>query len=187
MQLGLRLARRPLRSAPKSAVAVPEKCRQKEAAKILHRVRPVVVGIAALAAALFSLPTGAVPDWAARPGTIWHALSQPNGARVYLDAVVVGKIEARQNPPYFVIREFFDKNARIIVYAPPPRELRLGQTVDVEGTLSTLPTGDRALVSVVVLAYLDSQGNLLYHGPLLKGPFKPTPWRSGRRLLPPGP
>jgi len=149
---------------------------------MLHRVRPVVVGIAALAAAFLSLPTGAVPDWAVRPGTIWHALSQPNGARVYLDAVVVGKIEARQNPPYFVIREFFDKNARIIVYAPPPRELRLGQTVDVEGTLATLPAGDRALVSVVVLAYLDAQGNLLYHGPLLKGPFKPTPWRWKRPL-----
>jgi hypothetical protein len=96
--------------------------------------------------------------------------------------VVVGKIEARQNPPYFVIREFFDMNARIVVYAPPPRELRLGQTVDVEGTLSTLPTGDRALVSVVVLGHLDAQGNLLYHGPLLKGPFKPIPWKWKRPL-----
>jgi hypothetical protein len=73
-------------------------------------------------------------------------------------------------------------NARIVVYAPPPRELRLGQTVDVEGTLSTLPTGDRALVSVVVLAYLDARGNLLYHGPLLKGPFEPTPWKWKRPL-----
>jgi len=112
-----------------------------------------------------------------RPGTIGHALAQADETQVYLDAVWVEKIKAHQNPVYFVVRECFDRNARMIVYTPPSPELRLGQTVDVQGTLTTLWNRERALVEVTVFGYLDKNGKLLYHGPLVKGLLEPTPWQ----------
>ena len=96
-------------------------------------------------------------------------MSLPDGSHVSLDAVVVDKIRARQCPAYFVARGFFDPKARLVVYTPPPSLLRYGQTVDVEGTISTLANGVRAILGPTVRGYLDKDGKLLYHGPLLKG------------------
>ena len=140
--------------------------------KVLWRLAVSCVVVCLL---LTSIASG-TPEWMNRPGTIGHALSLPDGSRVCLDAVVVDKIRARQVPAYFVIRECFDSTARLVVYAPPSPLLRFGQTVDVYGTIDTLPNGSRAIVNASVFGYTDSEGDLLYHGPLIKGLLAPTAW-----------
>ena len=112
-----------------------------------------------------------------RQGTIGHALSLEDGSRVYLDAVVVDKIKAKQDPPYFTIRECFAAADRLVVLTSPSLQLRLGQTIDVEGTISTLENGSRAIVDPTVHGYTDVDGKLLRHGPLIKGILGPTPWQ----------
>lgn len=59
----------------------------------------------------------------------------------------------------------------------PSPDLRVGQTVDIEGDMTTLPDGTRALTNVTVWGYTDQTGNLLYHGPLIKGLFAPITWQ----------
>ncbi len=111
-----------------------------------------------------------------RPGTISHARTLADGSSISLDAECVDKIVTGSAPAYFVIRECFDSNSRILVMTQPPPELRMGQTVDVEGVISTLSDGQRAIISPTVYGYTDSEGNLLYHGPLVKGPWQPIAW-----------
>ena len=77
-----------------------------------------VVVILSVSAAL------AAPDFRLRPGTIGHALLQPDGAAVHLDAETVAKIRFRESPQYFTVAEFFDRNTRLVVLAPPPPEIR---------------------------------------------------------------
>ncbi len=129
-------------------------------------------------------PVLGATDWMTRPGTIGHALSLADGSHVYLDAVVADKIRARQKPAYFVVRECFNPKDRLVMNIPPPPDLWTRQTIDVEGILTTLPNGHRALRNVTVFAYLDAEGNMLYHGPLIKGLLEPTPWQW-KTALPP--
>ena len=121
------------------------------------------------------ITTPATSDWMTRPGTISHAMMMPDGAHVYLDAVVVDKIRAKIEPAYFVIRECLKPNDRPIVLTQPSPDLRLNQTVDVEGTLTTLPNGHRAVVSTTVWGYLDRNGDLMEHE-ILKGFMQAIPW-----------
>ena len=114
--------------------------------------------------------------WSERPGTINNAMTLADGATINLDAVCVEKIRGDQNPAYFVARECFDPDSRIVVLITPPASLRYGQTVDITGTLTTLSNGYRAIENPSIYGYLDSNGNLLYHGPLVKGIEEPTPW-----------
>lgn len=115
------------------------------------------------------------PEWTERPGTIAHAKTLAGGAHVYLDAVVVEKIRAGQNPAYFVIRECFDGASRIAVLARPSPLLRRGQTLDVDGVITT-SGGQRVIVDAAVWGYTDRDGNLLRYGPLIKGLQQATPW-----------
>ena len=48
--------------------------------------------------------------------------------------------------------------------------------LDVEGDMTTLSDGSRAIINAKVYGYTDSDGNLLYNGPLLKGLDSATPW-----------
>jgi|GEM_PF-5191479 len=112
-------------------------------------------------------------DWTTRPGTIKHALTLADGSTVSLDAEIIDKIVASGSPAYFVICECFDSKSRIVVMTQPSSELRLGQTVDVQGVISTLSDGQRVIVSPTVYGYTDRDGNLLYHGPPIKGPLEP--------------
>jgi len=146
----------------------------------MHRnlTLPLVVS-AVLAAALLTSGVWAaeVPDWMARPGTIGHALTLRDNSHVYLDAVVVDKIKAKQRPDYFTVHECFSARDKIVVLTPPSPELRLGMNVDIEGDITTLPNGRRAITNVGVFGYTDRDGNLLRHGPLIKGLLEPTPWQ----------
>ncbi len=123
---------------------------------------------------LASVAQGA--DWMVRPGTIAHAKTLSDGASVSLDAELVDQIVTTDYPAHLVIRECFDRNARIVVVAEPSSDLRPGQIVDVQGVMSTLADGQRAIISPSIYGYTDRYGNLLYHGPLVKGPSQPIPW-----------
>lgn len=143
----------------------------------LSRAKIGMVLIALMALMAFPVSAYCSADWMNRPGTIGHALSLKDGTSVYLDAVVVDKIKARQNPAYVLIRECFDSKSRIVILTQPLYELSLGQTIDVEGTMITLADGQRAIVDPIIKGYLDRDGNLLLHGPLIKGLLEPTPWQ----------
>ena len=134
-----------------------------------------VMYLLATSIALSAVQASAPPGWAARPGTIGHAMTLPDGSHVYIDAVLVDKIRAKVSPGYLVVHECFAPGDRLIVLTRPAPELRLGETVDVEGTITTLPNGHRAIINPTVYGYLDAQGRLLLHGPL-KGFNSPIAW-----------
>ena len=146
--------------------------------KVQHPRKLAIANLIVLAAAVFApLPVYAAPNWLARPGTIADALSQPDGSNVLLDAVEVDKIRAHQTPSYFVIREMWRQDSRIVVYTAPPDVLRRGQPIDVEGVMGTLPNGVRAILNPRIVGYLDSAGDLLLRPVLMKGLDGPNPWQ----------
>ena len=98
------------------------------------------VGILVLAAAILALPAFSAPEWITRVGTIAEVLSQPDGSAVYLDAVEVDRIAAHSTPSYFVIREMWKVDSRIVVYTTPPAVLRQGQQIDVGALLALFRT-----------------------------------------------
>ncbi|MEN6520053.1 MAG: hypothetical protein ABFD46_02740 [Armatimonadota bacterium] len=135
--------------------------------------------ICSLMVAMVLLAVGAYavePTWTTRPGTIRHALEQTDGTSVYLDAVRIRKNRPSDNPAYYVVGECYKCESTIIVLASLPEGFQIDQTVDVEGTLTTLDNGYRAVTNVTIYAYLDRDGNMLYHGPLVKGVLSPTQW-----------
>ncbi len=134
------------------------------------------LGIALLVVLALSTTVAASFDWQSREGTVKWAEGFADGTHVYLDAVEISKIRAQQSPPYIVIAECFSWRDKLVAFTQPSPELRVGQTVDVEGDLTTTESGDRALTNVTVWGYTDSAGTLLYHGPLIKGLLEPTPW-----------
>jgi hypothetical protein len=102
-------------------------------------------------------------------------MTLPDGTQVDLDAVIVDKIKAHQQPAYFVIHEWWDPASRMIVVARPSKDLRVRQMVDIEGTLASLPTGERAIVDAKVTGYLNSSGDLAA-APIVKGLLEPLSW-----------
>ncbi|MDO8586901.1 MAG: hypothetical protein Q7T82_07655 [Armatimonadota bacterium] len=141
--------------------------------------------IAALAAFIFSLSAAASPSWMQRPGTIAHACAQPDGIHVYLDAVIVDKIKARQEPAYFVVREPWASDSRIVVSVKPPSVLRMGFVVDIDGVMGTLATGERTILDARVIGYFNAGGELLQYAKVLKGYLAPTPWQWKAELTDP--
>ncbi len=134
------------------------------------------LGMACFALLALSVNAAASFDWQTRAGTIEWAKGLADGTHVYLDAEEISKIRAQQSPAYIVVQECFSANDKIIVLTQPSLLLRVGQTVDIEGDLTTLDSGDRAIINATVWGYTDSSGTLLYHGPLVKGIGAPTPW-----------
>ena len=151
----------------------------------MHRnlTLPLVVS-AILAVALLTLTSGvwaatALPDWMVREGSIYHAMTLEDGSSIYLDAVIVGKIQTAAHPEYFTIHEVYrrkDLDGALAVVTPPSPDLRIGQNVDIRGVITTLPNGQRAIIDAIVWAYADKEGNILRHGPLIKGLLERTPW-----------
>jgi hypothetical protein len=127
----------------------------------------------ALAGSVLAFDT---PDWMIRVGTVPHAITLADGSHVCLDAVEIEKIGAKESPAYLVIKDWFDPHSKLLVMTQPSPELRMGQTIDVEGTISTLEDGRRAIVNPTVLGYTDEEGNLLLSGPRMKGFDEPFPW-----------
>jgi len=154
--------------------------------KVIGRTA-LAVGIAVVTLFVLSATLAASPDWMQRVGTIGHAVTLQDDSHVYLDAVEISKIRGSQTPPYLVIAECFSPRDKIIVLTQPAPELRVGETVDVEGDLTTLESGDRAVVNATIWGYTDSSGTLLYHGPLIKGLLEPTPWewKANLTIVPP--
>jgi len=114
------------------------------------------------------------PDYLHRVGTIARAVTEANETLVYLDAVTVDKIRAADG--YFVIHEPWDIQSRIVVLTQPPTAVRMGQMVDIEGTVDTLVGGQRVIFNASVIGYFNEQDYLLLHPPFMKGFLQPTPW-----------
>ena len=73
----------------------------------------------------------------------------------------------------------------VIVYAAPSDVLRLGQDVDVEGTLDTLPNGLRVITNPRVIGYYNESGSLLQQCPPTKSlPGFTAPWQWKADLPP---
>ncbi|MEN6521082.1 MAG: right-handed parallel beta-helix repeat-containing protein [Armatimonadota bacterium] len=133
----------------------------------------VLASILCLATATMAL----VPEWMTRPGTVANAISQDDDTHVYLDAVVIDKIITREATPYFTVRETWNATSRVCILAMPNELLRRGQLLDIDGYLTTLPSGERAIKNVIVWGYTDKDGTLLVHGgPTSKGIMAPQPW-----------
>lgn len=146
----------------------------------MGRYRTTGLPAVCLLLAILLLASGAwasVPDWMTRSGTVANARSLPDGSHVYLDAEDIAKIRAIPSTPYIVIVEPFSRKDRLVVLTTPSQELRLGQLVDIEGDMTTLPSGDRAITDATVWGYTDKNGVLLTRGgPLCKGIMDATPW-----------
>ena len=136
----------------------------------------VILALIVISAVCPATAASDTPDWMVRPGTIGQAMALPDGSSVYLDAVGVDKIKAKIAEPYFTIHECFSMRDRLVVLSTPDGRLRMNQTVDVSGTLTTLSNGSRAIANPTIYGYTDQDGKLLYHGPLIKGLLGPTPW-----------
>lgn len=143
-----------------------------------YRTTAQVSVILILAVILLASSVGATPpDWRTRQGTVGWALSLQDGTHVYLDAVIIDKIRASIPDPYFTVRECFYAADRLVILSPPSTLLRMGQLIDIEGDLVTLPNGDRGLQNVTVWGYTDKDGVLLTRGgPLCKGIWNRTTW-----------
>jgi hypothetical protein len=140
-----------------------------------RRIVFCLVVLTAICAA--AMPVFATPEWLSRPGTIAYAVSEPDGTTVYIDDVTIVKIKGNQNPAYFVVQEQWESNSRIIVSAVPPDTLRLGQDVDIEGTVGTLSNGLRIILNPRVIGYFDESGELLKKCPLMKSLAGITDWQ----------
>ncbi|MBP6962863.1 MAG: PQQ-binding-like beta-propeller repeat protein [Armatimonadetes bacterium] len=125
--------------------------------------------------ALLCLTAGigqAAMDYAAGPGTIGYALTQPDGARVSLTMVIIGRVDTAG----VSVHEWWDKTTFIPALFSPPPALRPGQTIDLEGIMTTLPRGGRAVLCDRIACYLDRYGYLTPSVPPLKGLFDPSVW-----------
>lgn len=148
----------------------------------MWRVRLIAGIVMAAALPLLFISASAqafVPTWMQREGTLYHAMMLVDGSHIYIDAVIIYKIKTEVSPAYFTIHEVYqtkDLKSAISVLTPPSPQLRLGQTVDIEGDITTLPNGQRAITNVTVYGYTDKEGKLLRHGPMIKGVYKRTLW-----------
>ena len=111
-----------------------------------------------------------------RDGCIGAALNFPDGSAVSLDCVQVSKIITHASPQYYVCQEIFSPQDKIIMLVTPSPLLKIGAILDVQGSLTTLDNGFRALTNVQYWAYTDEQGNILCNAPIMKGINAPAYW-----------
>ena len=94
------------------------------------------------------------------------ALAQQEGQTVVCEAAVA-EIAARNNPPYFVLRDEFrtsnEPESRIVVLCRPP--VHLTGVVRVTGTLGRLPNDELCILNPTVEGLFDQQGRPLYWMP----------------------
>ncbi len=136
----------------------------------------VVCAVMAVALASNAWATPA-SDWLTS-SEISKAMSLPDGSHVSLRLEEIVKI--KNDPAYIVIAEPFHRKDRLICLTYPSPELRLGQVVDIEGDLTTLANGARALQNVTVWGYASESGELTYHPSIIKHLSDETPWRWGK-------
>ncbi len=139
-----------------------------------------VAGVGLVVFALFlvaaSVSVAALPELAS--SEISRAVSLPDGSHVSLRLEEIVKI--KNDPAYIVIAEPFHRKDRLICLTYPSPELRLGQVIDVEGDLTTLANGARALQNVTVWGYASESGELTYHPSIIKHLSDENPWPWGK-------
>lgn len=114
-----------------------------------------------------------------RPGTIYHALQQPDNTQVVLDSVSVKKICARQFPAYLVIEDTdWQGGSTMIVKFCPSLQMHLGMKAEVTGNLTT-EGGQRMITNTVVKAYQKTDGAIDY-GAINKPAATPLSWPNSK-------
>lgn len=113
----------------------------------------ILLGSAVHATSPYSLP------WEENEHSVQAVLAQQEGRTVVCEATVA-KIAARNNPPYFVLRDEWRVNnepeARIAVMCRPPASLT--GAVRVTGTLGRLPNNELCILNPTVEGLFDQQG-----------------------------
>lgn len=155
----------PIRHEVQVLVDIESAFRGKEEITLSH-IKAAIVSVILLGV-LLGVPSWAtpVPNWLSA-SEISNAVSLPDGNHVYLRLEEILKIKA--DIGYIVVAEPFSGKDRLICLTNPSPELRLGQVVDVEGDLTTLPSGLRALRNVTVWGYASESGELTYHPSIIK-------------------
>ena len=95
--------------------------------------------------------------------------------------VSVDRIRSGSNPAYFVVREAWMSNTRIVIDIAPSAQLKVGQSVDVEGVMKTLDNGERAISPSHVRGYFDLAGRM-FSFPIVKGMLAPLAWSALQEL-----
>ena len=113
-------------------------------------------------------------------------LCSQNYTQVYLTCVTASKIVVRTPPNYWVVRDGpGGMNAALIICSPAPRELKLGQNVDISGELVTLRDGYRGLINCRIFEYLDPDtGQVIQNGSLFRGLLM-SAWPDLQEIFPP--
>jgi hypothetical protein len=139
----------------------------------MQRLAGVGLVVLALVLVAASVSAAALSD-----SEISRTMSLPDGSHVSLRLEVIVKIKT--DAAYIVIAEPFSHKDRLICLTYPSPELRLGQVVDVEGDLTTLANGARALQNVTVWGYASESGDLTYHPWIMKHLPTERPWPWGK-------
>lgn len=124
---------------------------------MIHWRTVAVIGSLAVVFALLSLSVNAVTSFAGG-GEVGYTLTQSDETPVFLEAVTVDKIAARQDPAYFVVHDAYHPDVRIVVLCRPPIELRSGDTVAIEGIVGSLSNSERCIIKPTVYGYFDGKG-----------------------------
>ena len=93
-------------------------------------------------------------------------MQQPKEGQSVACEAIVARIAARNNPPYFVLRDTFrpagDADSKLVILGRVPLSLRSGQSVFVSGTLGRLPNNEPCIYDATVEGFFDEQGRPLY-------------------------
>ena len=129
--------------------------------------RFALAGITAtLVLLLFAFSTGAFADDPSStlpgigPGVQDAVNATPDGGTLFVPAVVVSCIHLRGSQ-WWTVKDSEDGLATLKIAGAPPSEIRLGETVDVQGQLYW-ENGQPCLSNARCWAYTDSAGNILY-------------------------
>lgn len=93
-------------------------------------------------------------------GSIAHALRQPDGAKVSIYTAEVTSVPENASAFCIVIRDPILTWVQVPVFCDALPDLRPGRTVDVEGVITTLRTGERAILAEKIGFYLDDKGRV---------------------------
>ncbi|MGB9619958.1 MAG: hypothetical protein ACPL7K_06075, partial [Armatimonadota bacterium] len=99
----------------------------------------------------------------------------------------VGRISARGNPSFFILRDEFhaynEREPRIAVLCRPPVNLTGGSAVRVTGTLARLPNNELCIINPTVEGLFDARGRPVYWTPfpgfLAAGNWRVLPMPTG--------
>ncbi|MCE5200434.1 hypothetical protein LLG39_15815 [bacterium] len=123
-----------------------------------------------------------VTPTATRAGSVAHALQQPDGTLVNIDATRAYKICSRQSPAYIAIEDPGDSPQQLVVLGCLKYpEAWQGMTCHVTGIMGT-SYGMRVVTNATVTAYTDANGSI-HRGGIDKPLDAPLVWITGETSI----